>query len=171
MASTLTSSLSAAVGFTQSNALDLGTAAFPVSVRQAVAFASGVGAGQADLVFQDRRTLAASGTENLDLAGSLLDAYGATLTYVKIKGLYIAASAANTNSVVVGAAASTPWATLLNSTGTITLRPGSFFLAAAGQADATGYGVTASTADLLKVANSAAGTSVMYDVVVIGTSA
>lgn len=167
----LTSSMGAAVGFSQTSVLDLGTATLPVNVRQAVSFLSGVGAGQADLVFSDRRVLAASGTENLDLAGTLLDAYGATLTYVKVKGLYIAASAQNTNSVVVGAAATNPFATLLNATGTITLRPGSFFIAAAGQLDAIGYGVTAATADLLKIANSGAGTGITYDVVVIGTSA
>lgn len=167
----LTSTLAAAVGFNQSNSLDLGTAGFPVSVRAAVQLASGTGAGQADLVFSDRRTLAASGTENLDLAGSLAGAFGATITFVKVKGLYIKAADANTNNVVIGAEATNPWATLLNSTGTLTLRPGAVVLAAAGQADATGYGVTATTGDLLKVVNSAGGTSVTYDVVVIGTSA
>ncbi|MGW5352207.1 hypothetical protein ACWERV_17060 [Streptomyces sp. NPDC004031] len=167
----LTSSLSASVGFTQSSALDLGTASLPVSVRAAVQLASGTGAGQADRVFSDRRTLAASGTENLDLAGTLVDAFGATITFVKVKGLYIRADAANTNNVVLGAEGTNPWATLLNSTGTVTLRPGAFFLAAAGAADATGYAVTASTGDLLKVVNSAGGTAVSYDVVVIGTSA
>jgi hypothetical protein len=167
----LTSSLSAALSFSQSSALDLGTANLPVAIRKAVQFASGTAAGQADLVFSDRRTLAASGTENLDLAGSLIDAFGATLTFVKIKGLYIAAAAGNTNSVVVGAAASTPWATLLNAAGTISLRPGSFFIAGAGPADATGYGVTPATGDLLKIANSGGTTGVTYDIVAIGTSA
>jgi hypothetical protein len=167
----LTSSLSAAVGFTQSSALDLGTASLPVSVRAAVQLVSGTGAGQADLVFSDRRSIAASGTEGLDLAGTLTDAFGATLTFVKIKGLYVRADAANTNNVVVGADGTSPWTTLLNSTGTVTLRPGAFFLAAAGSADATGYGVTASTGDILKVANSSSGTAVSYDIVVIGTSA
>lgn len=167
----LTSSLSAAVGFSQSSALDLGTATLPVSVRQAVQLASGTGAGQADVAFSDRRTLAVSGTEDLDLAGSLVGPYGATLTFAKIKGLYIRAADANTNNVVVGNAAANGWATLLSATGTVTLRPGAAFLAMAGSADATGYAVTAATADLLHVANSGAGTSVTYDVVIIGTSA
>lgn len=167
----LTSTLSAAVGFAQTSALDLGTATLPVSVRQAVQLASGTGAGQADVVFSDRRTLAASATEDLDLAGSLVGAYGATLTYARIKGLYIAAAAGNTNNVVIGNAASNAWATLLNATGTVTLRPGAVLLAMAGQADGTAYSVTATTGDLLHVANSAAGTSVTYDVVIIGASA
>lgn len=167
----LTSNLSVAVGFAQTSALDLGTANFPVSVRNAVSLASGTGAGQADLVFSDRRTLAASGTEDLDLAGSLIGAYGNTLTYARIKGLYVAASAANTNNVVIGNAASNAWATLLNATGTVTLRPGAALLAMAGPNDATGYAVTAGTGDLLHVINSASGSSVTYDVVVIGASA
>jgi hypothetical protein len=41
----------------------------------------------------------------------------------------------------------------------------------AGVADAIGWGVTAGTGDLLKVANSAGSTSVNYDIVVIGNSA
>jgi hypothetical protein len=167
----LTSSLSASVSFAQSSALDLGTATLPVAVRAAVQLASGTGAGQADLVFSDRRSLAASGTEGLDLAGALVDAFGTTITFAKIKGLYVRADTANTNNVVVGADGTAPWTTLLNSTGTITLRPGGFFLAAAGAADATGYAVTASTGDILKIANSSSGTSVSYDVVIIGTSA
>jgi hypothetical protein len=168
---TVTSTLSAAVSFSQSSALDLGTANLPVSVRAAVQLASGTGAGQADVAYQDRRTLAASGTEDLDLAGTLVGAFGATLTFVKIKGLYIKAADANTNNVVIGAAGSNAWATLLNSTGTITLRPGAAALFMAGLADASGYAVTAGTGDLLHVANSAGSTSVTYDVVVIGTSA
>lgn len=167
----LISSLSMAVGFNQSSAVDLGTASLPVSVRQAVAFASGTAAGKADLVFGDHRTIAASGTENLDLAGSLVDVFGATITFVKVKGIYILASAANTNNVVIGAAGSNPWIGLLNAAGTVTLRPGSAFMAMSGQADATAMGVTAATGDLLKVANSGGTTGVDYDVVIIGTSA
>ena len=51
------------------------------------------------------------------------------------------------------------------------VRPGATFAVFAGQADSAGYAVTATTADLLHVANSSSGTSVTYDVIVIGTSA
>jgi hypothetical protein len=37
--------------------------------------------------------------------------------------------------------------------------------------DATGYPVTAATGDLVTLTNSAAGTSVTYDVIIIGSSA
>lgn len=167
----LTSSLSVAVNAALSSAGDLATGTVPLTVRHAVNLASGTGAGAADKVFSDRRTLAASGTEDLDLAGVLIDAFGATVTLARVKGLYIAAAAGNTNNVVVGNASSNGWATFLSATGTVTLRPGAAFLAMAGPADATAWAVTASTGDLLHVANSGSGTSVTYDVVVIGASA
>lgn len=152
-------------------ALDLGTGKAAQTLSRKMALASGTGAGKADKVFSDRRTIAASSSEDLDLAGVLLDAFGAAITFARIKGLIVAAAAGNTNSVVVGAAAETPWATLLSSTGTVTLRPGAFVAVGTGAADATGYAVTASTGDLLKVANSSSGTSVTYDIHIIGASA
>ncbi|MFG2963579.1 hypothetical protein ACGFZS_09845 [Streptomyces sp. NPDC048288] len=154
-----------------SQAIDLGTGRVPQSLSRSAQLTTGTGAGKADKVFSDRRTLAASGTEDLDLAGVLLDAFGAAITFVRIKGLFIAAAAGNTNNVVVGAAASNPWAALLSATGTVTLRPGAACGFLAGSADATAYAVTASTADLLKVANSGAGTSVTYDIHIVGASA
>lgn len=132
---------------------------------------NGTGAGAADRVFADQRTINASSNDDLDLAGVLTDALGTALTFLRIKLLYIRAADANVNNVVVGAAASNQFATLLNTTGTVTLRPGSFLIAANGSADATGWAVTAGTGDLLRVANSGAGTSVNYDIAVVGCSA
>lgn len=167
----LTSDLSITASGILTKTADLSVPSDVLSWRRAVHLASGTGAGQADLRFADTRTLAASATEDLDLAGVLTDAFGAALTFVKIKGIFISAAAANTNSVVIGAAAANTWATLLNATGTITLRPGATFAAMSGSTDATGMAVTAGTGDLLKVANSGAGTSVSYDIVIVGASA
>lgn len=167
----LSTKIALSVDATLTSALDLTTVSAPVAVRRAVRLLSGTGAGQADKLWSDTRTLAASGTEDLDLAGVLVDPFGAAITFAKVKGLFVAAAPGNTNNVVVGASATLTWAALLNATGTVTLRPGAFFLAVAGAADATGYAVGAGTSDLLKVANSGAGTGVTYDIVVIGTSA
>ncbi|MET7412516.1 hypothetical protein [Streptomyces rubiginosohelvolus] len=155
----------------QVTAIDLGTSRAPQALSRSMSLASGTGAGKADRVFSDRRTLAASGTEDLDLAGVLVDAFGASITFARIKGLVIAAAAGNTNNVVVGAASSNPWATLLGATHTLTVRPGGFVAVGTGVADATGYAVTASTGDLLKIANSGAGSAVTYDIHIIGASA
>lgn len=164
-----TASLSVAVNATQTNALDLTTGTFPTTVRKIMSLTGGTGAGKADKMWSDRRTLAASGTEDLDLAGVLTDITGAAITFARIKGLYIAADAANTNNVVVGAGTA-PWIGLLGATHTVTLRPGAFFAVGTGAADATGYVVTPTTADILKITNSAGTTGVNYDVVIIGTS-
>jgi hypothetical protein len=142
-----------------------------VDFQQRIKLTTGTSAGQADKLFYDARTLAASATEDLDLVGTLTDQFGDLFSPVRIKALAVLAAAGNSNNVIVGAAAATQWAALLGTTGTITLRPGAFFCAVAGEADATGYVCAAGSTDLLKVANSGAGSSVTYSIVVVGASA
>ncbi|MBT2449477.1 hypothetical protein J7F03_20770 [Streptomyces sp. ISL-43] len=166
----LTTTIGVTVDGIYTKTADLSTAADNLSKRYGAYLATGTGAGKADLRFADTRTLAASATEDIDLAGSLVDIYGATLTFAKVKAIVIAAAAGNTNNVVIGAGTN-PWITALNSTGTITLRPGAFIMLGAGAADATTYAVTAGTGDILKITNSAGSTSVSYDIVIIGSSA
>lgn len=135
-----------------------------------VALATGTGAGQADRLYAATRTIAPSTNEDLDLAGVLTDEFGVVITFARVKALFVQAALANANNVVVGAAAATQWATLLNTTGTVTLRPDAGFMAWAGTTDATAYVVGAGTTDLLRVTNSGAGTSITYDIVIIGAS-
>lgn len=162
----MTLSLSA----TATSALDLVAVSAPLSVVKNVPLTNGTGANQADKVFSDQRTLSASSSESLDLAGSLTDAFGATITFARIKLIMISASSANANNVLVGGAASNQFINWVgDATDVVVIRPGGVFLLAA--ADATAYAVTAATGDLLKVANSGSGTSVTYDVVLIGASA
>lgn len=156
---------------TLTSSTDFSTPAAPYALRQQFDYTSGTGAGQADRFWADQRTLAASATEDLDLAGVLVDPFGATITFARIKALRIVAAAGNTNNVVVGAASGSPWAALLGATGTLTIRPGMAFEVAAGTADATGLAVVATTGDLLKVANSSSGTGVTYDIAIVGCSA
>lgn len=158
----------------QTVAQDLGTVDLPVTIARTIALANGTGAGQADKIFHDRRNLAPSTGESLDLAGVLLDPITqATLTFVRIKGLYVASLLTNANDISVGANIANGWATLIGPTGasggTVTLKPGAAFMAFT--SDATAWPVTAGTGDLLRVINLAGGTSVDYDIVVIGASA
>lgn len=168
----LTSKMTLSVSGAQTAALDLGNVSATMAKSYAVSLTTGTAAGQADKIFHDTRTLAASANEDLDLAGTLTDALGATVTFARIKGLIIAAAAGNTNNVVVGNATSNGFVTWVGgATHTVTVRPGAVLALIAGSADATGYAVTAGTGDLLRVANSGAGTGVTYDVIVIGASA
>lgn len=168
----LRSSLAIAASATQTSALDLTSASAPVNFSRAVSLGSGTGAGQADRLWTDRRTIAASGTDDLDLVGTaLLDPFGAAVTFTRVKGLFVAADKTNTNNVVLGAAASNAWATLLSATGTVTLKPGASVAFVAGEDDAVAWPTTSGTGDILRVANSGAGSGVNYDIVIIGASA
>jgi hypothetical protein len=141
-----------------------------LAASAALSLTTGTTANKADGVYSATRTLAASANESLDLAGGLEDAFGNTLTFVDVVAVLIVASAANTNDVLVGGAASNGWASPFgDATDVVKVRPGGFFVLAAGKDPA--YAVTAATGDLLKIANSAGGSSVSYDIVVIGRSA
>lgn len=148
---------------------DFGAPSSRVSFAQQLDFTSGTGAGKADKIWADQRTIAASSSEDLDLAGSLADVFGGTVTLATVKALYVKAAAGNTNDVVLGGASSNAWDTLLGDTGTVTLKPGALLLVACTAANP--WGVTAATADLLKVANSSSGSAVTYDIAVIGATA
>jgi hypothetical protein len=132
---------------------------------------NGTVAGAADVAWWSLRPLTASATENIDFAGALADpSSGATLTFARIKALIISALATNTNNVVVGGGTTTFTGLFGATTHTTILRPGATAMWVAGPADVTAYPVTASSTDLLQIANSAAGTSVSYEITVIGTS-
>lgn len=147
---------------------DLGQPVTPLAERALVRLTPGTAAGQADLVFADTRSISASASEDLDLAGGLTDPFGVTLTFAKVKAIYIQAKATNTNDVVVGGAASNGFAGPFGgTTPTVSVKPGGVLLIAHPGA---GWTVTASTSDLLKVANSSSGSAVAYDVIVVGTS-
>ncbi len=132
--------------------------------------ANGTGANQADLVFRDQRTLALSTSENLDLAGSLTDAYGTTITFARIKMIYVKAASDNGGNIVVGgAAANTFVGFFANSSDKINLTAGQMLQVTA--PDATGWAVTAGTADILKVENDDGSDTGTYDIVIVGASA
>jgi len=152
------------------SALDEVTAEAPHNYSYSKDLASGTGDNQADQVFSDERTLAASATENLDLAGVLVDALGATLTFAKVRAIIIRAADANTNDVVVGGHATAAFATPFGDvTDKVKVKPGGIFVLIAPKGAA--YAVTATTADMLKIENSAGSTSVTYEVIIIGCSA
>lgn len=164
----LSATIKASLGATHTNVLDLATASFPLSIQQALTLTDGTGANQADRIFSDTRTLSASANEDLDLSGSLTNAYG-TVTFARIKAVFVIADSANTNNVNVSRSTSNGVPLFLAATDGIAVRPGGIFLWAC--TDATGVAVTAGTGDLLNFANSAGSTSVNYSVVIIGASA
>lgn len=147
--------------------LDLEAVVSNLNRKMLLALTDGSGANQATNCFSDTRVLAASATEALDLSGVLLNAFGQVITFARIKALMIFASAGNANDVLVGGAATNGFVTpFTGATHQNRVKPGGSLIITA--PDAIGLLVTAATGDLLQITNGGAGTSVSYDVILIG---
>lgn len=166
---TLNTKLAVSLSSTLTSALDLVSASAPLKFNKNMVLSSGTGLGAADKIFSDTRTLAASGTENLDLSGALTDSFGAVVTFARVKLVLVTAAAANTNNVNFAREGTNGVPLFLAASDGIAVKPGGGFMW--WSPDAAGVVVTAATGDLLTVTNSAAGTPVTYDVVIIGASA
>lgn len=130
---------------------------------------SGTGSSAVDLEYIAQRTITASANNDIDLAGSLTDRFGNTITFVKIKGIWLKASSSNTNSVILKPGAANGFTGPFGAaTHTLTIPPGGILMLCA---PVSGWTVTAGTGDIINEANSGAGSSVVYDLHIIGTSA
>lgn len=125
-----------------------------------------------DLFWSGTRTIAISGTDDIDLAGSLIDLLGQSCVFAEIRLICIIAAAGNTNAVQVGG---TPTNTftfvgwVANASDIVSIKPGGcLFLY---NPNDPGYAVAAGSADTLKIANGGGGTSVTYDIYIGGVSA
>jgi hypothetical protein len=116
---------------------------------------------EANCFFSDTRPLSSGASEDLDLAGSLTDAFGATITAAEIVLVYIKSHDDNTVNLTVGAATA-PFAGPLGATGTYVIKPGEYFLATS----QSGWAVGAGSTDDLKILAGAA--AVNYDVLILG---
>jgi hypothetical protein len=136
-------------------------------------FATGTAASQMDLTYRARRTISLSSSLSLDLAGVLTDRFGNVLTFARVKLIAIYNRAAIASGFVLGIGAGSAClasGTLFaNTSDILNLRPQGLFLYTA--PDATGLVVTATTADILKIDNSANGTAVDVDIMICGASA
>ena len=154
---------------THTSPADLSTPASRLLMDKSNGFASGVGANQADRLWHDTRTLAASATEDLDLAGVLTDVFGAAFTLAKLRLLWVRAAIGNTNNVNVTRPAANGVPIFLAAGDGVPVVPGGDFRFVA--PNAAGIAVTAGTGDLITFTNSAGSTGVTFDVVILGTSA
>lgn len=149
-------------------AADLGEVAQETPFSGANSMPTGTTSGKADLLFSDTRTLAASTAEALDLAGGLTDVFGNTLTFVKIKAIYISAATGNGGNIAVGGSASNAFVgPFANTSDIMNIAAGAYIEIV----NPTGWAVTASTGDLLQIENDDSGAGATYTVQIIGTSA
>jgi hypothetical protein len=147
-------------------ASDLGSPSFTLRPADDVVLNDGTGVNQAQKIFSDTRTIAASANDDLDLAGSLTNAFGQVISFTAIKAVYIKASTANVNNLVVGGAPTNTFVGRFGAaTHTIALRPGDRDLQVT---PGTGWAVVAGTGDILRIANGGAGSTVDYDIIIVG---
>jgi hypothetical protein len=144
------------------DAVTSGSNSFPTLTRT---ITDGTGAGQCNKWYRAYRTLAAGAADNLDLAGSLLDPFGNTLTFTGIKYIAIAlisASANGTNKLTIGNATN-PWVGPMGASGTIDV----FDALELYHPGTSGWAVTAGTGDILKINNGGAA-SITYCILIAG---
>lgn len=165
---TLSTTFKASIESQQSRAIDLSAANAVLSRALQFDFGDGAGANQANLLWHDTRTLAPSANEDLDLSGALVDIYGQSVVFARIKAVLVKSKDTNLNNVNVARPASNGIVLFLAASDGLVLKPGGLFLWVA--PDAAGIAITAGTGDLLNIANAAGTNSIDYDVYVLGAA-
>jgi hypothetical protein len=158
-------SLNIAIAVAMGVSSGISTAKADAAFSAVMQLLDGTGAGKASKAFFGSRTIAASATDALDLAGVLVDALGASLTFTKIKMIAVKAAAANTGNITLGGGTNACNTFFGADTDKIVIKPDGVFVIAA--SDANGYAVTAGTDDLINIVNLVAA-QVAYDIVIIG---
>lgn len=161
----LTASIKIALAVLSTGSLDIERLTSQIDRTWKIDLTDGTGAGQANMLFSDTRTLASNTSESLDLAGGLTPAFGPAITFTKTKLILVAADPANTTNLTIGNVTNGIVAPFGAATHSLLVPPGGFVLIAT--PDNTAFGVTAGTGDLLKIAN-ASGAAANYDVVILG---
>lgn len=160
--------LGTSLAYTPSTIPDLSSPTDRLALAVELAFTDGTGAGQANRLWHDKRTVNASTNDDIDLAGVLADVYGTTITLARVKALIIQ-HVSGTNALTIGGAPTNPWISWLLATGDgVILRPSGLLVLATNEA--TGYTVTGGSADVLRVANGA-GNPVDYKITILGATA
>ena len=166
----LTGSIKISANATLSTDRDLGTATVTEAISEAISIANGSAANQATQVWGDTRTIGASGTEEIDLNGTLSNGIGETVSFTRVILVAILPASTNGDTITIGGAAANAWEPWAGASGDkVKLRPGGGIVLWA--TDATALAVTAGTADLLKIANDDGAASADYDILVIGSDA
>ena len=168
-------SMALKVRATLTGAADYGSPVSNIDFTQIFAATDGTGAGQADIVWADERTVASGANDDIDLA-PLVNALGVSQTPLELVGLIVVnapkSGLANTTNLTIGGGTNpvTP-GFMGGTTPTIgPIRPGGI-VALWNSDSAAGFGViTPATADILRIANSA-GASATYQIFILARSA
>ena len=133
-------------------------------------FTNGAGANQGNQHWHDNRSVSSGADDDLDLNATLTDAFGASVTFTKVKALYIR-NKSTTDALRIGGGASNEWigaATPFLAAGDkIVLPPGADMLLRC--PTAAGWTVTAGSADTLRVSHpGTTSAAISYDIAILG---
>ena len=129
-------------------------------------FTSGTNAHQMNQLWRQRSSVAASGTNEINIAGGITNAFGEVLTMSEVRMMIFSLETNQLNNISIGGAAGTPFSTWLgDASDKLVMRPGGFFLLTA--PDATGYAV--STNSLIRITNEGTN-AITYDVYIGASS-
>jgi len=160
-------SISGSFSATQKKALDLAIPEDIVALVHTLTFTEGYEAGKVNLLWYDRRTLAAPGDlDTLDLAGTMKDAFNDAVVFARLKVLFI-----RNLSTVSGIQWGQPadGVPIFNATARMIVGANGFVLAGT---DKGGWLVGAGATDKLTVYHDGAvgSPAVVYDIALLGAS-
>ncbi len=177
MAATLISNINISLSFIFNNTVGAVAGEFKPAFTNKRTQNNGTSKDQNDLLWWDGatsstpRSLAASSTENIDLAGALSDAFGTTLTVVKLVGIYIVVYTTETTaSLKIGGHATQAVELFDNDTDILELGPDADWYV--NQPGANGWcTIAAGSSDQLKIENADSAAQCNYGIAIWGRSA
>lgn len=145
------------------------------SFSYASSFTSGTGAGAANHIYVTQATIAASGTLSIDLSNTgTLDPLDAAVSFANIKMIYIEVvedpdAVATGSSISVGGDTNAVSTIFGDASDKIKIQQGGCFQLST--PTSSGYAVTASTGDIIKIVNNDSTAAVIVRVAVVGEKA
>lgn len=170
MATTLSCTVSAGINFTFTNGLT-GSISPTVSAgfTHSQTLTNGTGAANtADLIYAVQTTIAGGANTSLDLAGSLANFFGTTITMARLKFWLIKHTNDTTASSITVGNHAAPVAFFNTANNTVSIRNNGFW--AGGCADATGIAITGGSTDGIFFLNADGSNTATVQVILVGAS-
>jgi hypothetical protein len=146
--------------------IDLASGTAKLQMNQRTETKDGKGAGQADQIFTDKRTIFAGGHEDIDLFGALKNIFGDYLSFADVKGLVVISSPENVDRIKVGGAPSQAVAGFFaDSSDALHVRPGGMLVLA----QPSGVAVLGNQR-MIRVENTALFNSAEYEIYILGAA-
>jgi len=142
------------------------TATMPISFTDEQNVEDGVTINKSDIIWIDQNRVLNATTENIDLSGSLTDAYGDAAVFVKVNGIYIHNKQTTAGEeLIIGGAAANAFLLFEDATDKKAIGPdGTFYVR---EPSLAGIAVTAGTGDIFKL-DAGAVSNLTFDIVIWG---